>query len=952
MPDHSLDSRHPQSTAKAKRHWSFWAAILVAALIVIWLLARGLTGSKKKPAATPAIPVAAAPVKLGDIDIYLDALGTVTPVYTVTVASRVVGELTEIHYKEGQIVKKNDLLAVIDPRPYRAALVQAQGQLQRDEALLKNARLDLTRYENSFKEHAIPQQQLATQQALVEQDEGGRQTRPGQSGRGQVNVDYTRIVAPIDGRVGLRAVDPGNIVPANGTTGLLTITQLQPITVIFTLAEDDLSDVTEQMATGRTLAVKALDRSKQRQLADGTLITVDNQVNTTTGTVRARATFPNTHNELFPNQFVNARLLVKTLTHVNLVPQAAIQRNNDVAFVYVIQEGGTVKSQNVTILASEGEVSAVTDVQPNDQVVTDGLRQTSVRFQSHRARAGRARRRGRAARLREPRQRRSQGRQIPAGRRRGESDRMNPSRPFILRPIATSLLMAAVLLIGIIGFRQLPIAALPEVDYPTMQVMTFYPGASADVVASAITAPLERQLGEVPGLSQMLSSSSDGASVITLQFNLSLNIDIAEQDVQEAINAAQNYLPSQLPMPPVYSKVNPADAPILTLALTSDSMPLSQVEDYTDTRLAEKISQLPGVGAVTISGGQKPAVRVQVNPTQLSSYGLNLEDVRSALTAASLDTAKGSFDGPSQSYQIGANDQITTSADYRKLVLAYRNGAPVMLTDVAKVVDGIENIEQSAWMNKVPGGDREHPAPARREHHRRGRQDQGAAAQAARDHSAGHQDRRAHRPHHHGARLGGGRGIRAGAVHRTRGHGDLRLPAHLRRHHHSQHRGAVVAGGHLRRHVRARLQPQQSDSDGAHHFYGVRGGRCHRHDREHHPLCRAGRAAAQSGAEGRGTDRLHHHVAHRLVDRGADSALVHGRHHRPPVPRVRGDVERDHPHFRRRLPDPHPHAVRAAAAAYGGRAAGPFLIGCRSGYSRASSISMSAPSIGYWNIAH
>jgi multidrug efflux pump len=279
---------------------------------------------------------------------------------------------------------------------------------------------------------------------------------------------------------------------------------------------------------------------------------------------------------------------------------------------------------------------------------------------------------------------------------------MNPSRPFIQRPIATSLLMAAILLIGIIGFRELPIAALPEVDYPTMQVMTFYPGASPDVVASAVTAPLERQLGEVPGLNQMLSSSSEGASVITLQFNLSLDIDVAEQDVQEAINAAQNFLPAQLPMPPVYSKVNPADAPILTLALTSKSIPLAQVEDYTDTRLAEKISQLPGVGAVTISGGQKPAVRIQVNPTQLASYGLNLEDVRAALVAASVDAAKGSFDGPQQSYQIGANDQITTSADYRKLVLTYRNGSPIMLTDVAKVVDGVENSEESAWMNNVP----------------------------------------------------------------------------------------------------------------------------------------------------------------------------------------------------------------------------------------------------------
>jgi multidrug efflux pump len=279
---------------------------------------------------------------------------------------------------------------------------------------------------------------------------------------------------------------------------------------------------------------------------------------------------------------------------------------------------------------------------------------------------------------------------------------MNPSRPFIERPIATSLLMAAVLLIGIIGFRQLPIAALPEVDYPTMQVLTFYPGANADVVATAITAPLERQLGQVPGLNQMLSSSSDGASVITLQFNLALSIDVAEQDVQEAINAAQSYLPAQLPMPPVYNKVNPADAPILTLALTSDSIPLAQVEDYADTRLAEKISQLPGVGAVTISGGQKPAVRIQINPVQLAHYGLQMEDVRSAMTAASLDTAKGSFDGPAQSFQIGANDQLVSSEDYRQLVLGFYAGNPIMLKDVAKIVDGVENNDQAAWMNKVP----------------------------------------------------------------------------------------------------------------------------------------------------------------------------------------------------------------------------------------------------------
>jgi multidrug efflux pump len=276
------------------------------------------------------------------------------------------------------------------------------------------------------------------------------------------------------------------------------------------------------------------------------------------------------------------------------------------------------------------------------------------------------------------------------------------SRPFILRPVTTSLLMAAILLAGAVAYRQLPVSALPEVDYPIIQVLTFYPGASPDVMASAVTAPLERQFGQVPGLNQMTSTSSDGSSSITLQFSLDLNIDVAEQEVQEAINAAQTYLPIYLPSPPVYSKSNPADAPILTLALTSKSIPLTKVEDLADTRVAQKISQLPGVGLVSISGGQKPAVRVQTNPTALASYGIDLETVRSTLQATSIDQPKGSFDGPQQSYQIGANDQLLTAADYRSVVVAYRNGAPVRLSDVARVVDGAESVKQAAWMNDVP----------------------------------------------------------------------------------------------------------------------------------------------------------------------------------------------------------------------------------------------------------
>ena len=279
---------------------------------------------------------------------------------------------------------------------------------------------------------------------------------------------------------------------------------------------------------------------------------------------------------------------------------------------------------------------------------------------------------------------------------------MNPSRPFILRPVATSLFMAAILLAGAVAYRQLPVSALPEVDYPTIQVATFYPGASPDVMASSVTAPLERQFGQMPGLKQMTSTSSFGSSVITLQFDLALNIDIAEQEVQAAVNASGTFLPRDLPNPPVYSKVNPADAPVLTLALTSKELPLSQVQSLADTRLAPKISQLPGVGLVSISGGQKPAVRVQANPTALAAYGIGLSQLQTAIANANANQAKGTFDGPRQAYTIGANDQLTSGDAYRPLVVAYRDGGPVRLSDVAQVIDSVEDQRQAAWMNRTP----------------------------------------------------------------------------------------------------------------------------------------------------------------------------------------------------------------------------------------------------------
>ena len=279
---------------------------------------------------------------------------------------------------------------------------------------------------------------------------------------------------------------------------------------------------------------------------------------------------------------------------------------------------------------------------------------------------------------------------------------MNPSRPFILRPVATTLLMVGVILVGLVAYRQLPVSALPQVDYPTIQVQTFYPGASPEVMASSVTAPLERDFGQIPGLLQMTSTSSFGSSVVTLQFNLDLSIDVAEQEVQAEINAASNLLPQGLPNPPIYSKVNPADAPILTLAITSPTLPLVKVEDLADTTLAQKISQLSGVGLVSISGGQRPAVRIQANPTALASYGLSLEDLRTSLANANIDQAKGTFEGKHQAYTIGANDQLLSSEGYRSIIVAYRNGAPVRLSDVATAIDSAENVRQAAWANKQP----------------------------------------------------------------------------------------------------------------------------------------------------------------------------------------------------------------------------------------------------------
>jgi hypothetical protein len=547
--------------------------------------------------------------------------------------------------------------------------------------VLAQAKMDLERYSAAWARNAIAKQLLDDQEKLVLQTEGTVKTDQGAVQYDQVQLDYCHITAPFTGRVGLRLVDPGNVVQSAGTVTLVVITQIEPVTVVFTIPEDSIARVAGRLRQGAKLAVDAFDRTAQRRIASGFMLTIDNEIDTTTGTVKGRAQFDNKDDALFPNQFVNTRLLVDTLHGATLIPASAIQQNGATSFVYVIQN----------------DVAHTRSLKPRAARRRRSCRSTGSRPATSSPTAAST---SCATTPRSP----SRGPLRPPRARTPPPDEpaMSPSRPFILRPVATALLMAALLLAGTVAYTRLPVSALPEVDYPTIQVRTFYPGASPIVMATTVTAPLERQFGELQGLSQMTSSSSGGASVVVLQFNLSMSIDVAEQEVQAAINAAQSLLPSVLPAPPVYSKTNPADAPVLTLAVTSSSIPLPKVEDLVDTRLAPKIAQLSGVGLVTISGGRKPAVRIQAKPKALSSYGIDLEDLRTALTQTSINAAKGNFDGPRQSYQIDANDQLVTADDYRHVVVAYRNGAPVMLTDVATIVDGVENNNLAAWMNQDP----------------------------------------------------------------------------------------------------------------------------------------------------------------------------------------------------------------------------------------------------------
>ena len=654
------------------------------------------------------VPVQVAAAAERPMPIFLTALGTVTPYMSVTVKARVSGQLEPVKFTEGQQVKQGETIMVIDPSPYKAALDQAKGTLAHDQALLNDAQAQYRRYKALYDAGVVSKESMQSYEATQGQYQGAIESDKAAIETAQLQLDWCTIQSPISGKIGLRLVDPGNIIAA-GTTNLVIINQIQPIAVYFTVPEDRLPQILHKMAAEKRLPVEAYDQSDTQKLGTGYLLTTDNQIDTTTGTGKLKAVFDNADSALFPNQFVNIHLVLEERPNALVVPSAALQSGLQGSFVWVVdtdpvKKTSVAKMQQVKIALAEGQLTILdSGLQPGQQVVVDGadrLRPGQPVIASAAKQKG-----GQGA---------GQAVGQPSGQASGQTARqrqsaqegaavsLSPSRPFILRPVATSLLMAAILLAGFIGYLQLPVSALPEVDYPIIQVLTFYPGAGPEVMASSVTAPLERQFGQMPGLKQMTSESSGGGSVITLEFNLDENIDVAEQEVQAAINAGNSFLPADLPNPPIYSKVNPADAPIMTLALTSNSLPLDKIEDAADTNLAQKISQVTGVGLVSIAGGQKPSVRIQANPTQLAAYDLSLEDLRTALAAANVDQAKGTLNGNRQSYTIGANDQLLSSGDYKPVIIAYRNGAAVRASDVATIVDAAENNQQAAWMDRQP----------------------------------------------------------------------------------------------------------------------------------------------------------------------------------------------------------------------------------------------------------
>ena len=666
-----------------RRGWTKLALTAFAvALVTGGIVLYSRRDRDQPPAApAPAVPVVTAQVQQQDEPIVLSGIGTVEALNTASIQSQVTGVLEEVDFTEGQTVKKGDVLAKIDPRLYQAALTQAQGQLARDTALHGQAQSDLARYEALGREDSIALQQVADQKFLVAQYAADMVTDQGLINSDQTNLDYTTLRAPFDGVTGILQIQIGNLIQPTNTTGIVVLTQVQPISVVFILPNADIASVQEAMARG-TVQATVYDQSGKKQLDVGTLLAVNNQAAATSGTVQLKAIFPNQQRQLWPGTFVNVDLTTSVVPNALTIPTNALQQNDKGQFVYVVGADKRVAVRPVEVAQRLHAVALISKgLQAGETVVVQG---------QYRLTPGTLVVCDGAIRGAEP-----VDRQL-------RDAALNLSSGFITRPIATALLMVAVVALGIVSYRLLPVAALPNIDTPTIQVTAQMPGADPQTMASSVATQLERQFGQIPGFTQMTSSSGTGFTEITLQFDRSRTVNSAAEDVQAAINATQAQLPISLLTSPIYRKTNPADTPILLVSMTSDVLPIMTVSDYAYSILAQKVSQVAGVGLVTVGGNLSPAIRIQLNPAQLAAMNLDFETVRPALANLTVVQPTGLLYGGQQAVALQTNDQLMTAQGYDDAIVAYRNGAPIRIRDIGRAIKAPVDTTLGGWLNGKP----------------------------------------------------------------------------------------------------------------------------------------------------------------------------------------------------------------------------------------------------------
>ncbi len=644
-------------------------------------------GKRARPAAaslpaSAAIPVVAATVTGRNVPIYLRGIGTVIAYNTDVVRSQIQGQIVQIAFTEGQTVKAGDLLAQIDPRPYEAQIEQFTANRDRDRAQLTNAEANLSRYTQlGDKGYATPQL-IETQKAQVAQLQAAVKSDQAQIDEAKVQLSYTRLTSPIPGVTGVRQIDVGNVIHPTDPNGLVVVTQVEPISLLFTLPEADLPEIQQQLTKG-PLKVVAYSQDDKIKLDEGELLLINNEIIQTTGTLQLKATFPNRDHRLWPGQLINARLLLDTRKDALTVAGSAVQQGPNGAYVYVVKPNQTAELRPVHVAQiSDGQALIDQGLKSGDVVVIDGqyrLKEGSQVQELH----GKAAREATCKALCRTRCHEF----LRALHLTADRNRPADGRPAAVRPCGLSPASGR----GV-AQRQLP-------DHSDLAQL---PGADPQTIASSVATPLEQQLSQIPGVTQLTSSSALGVAQLTVQFELSRTVDSAAVDVLSAINAASPYLPPNIPYPPTIRKVNPAETPIMLIALSSDTLPMTTVDAYAENILLPKISQVPGVGLVGIGGQQKPAIRVQVNPQALADRGIGLEDVRSVIAGANVDLPKGTLNSPRVTYTLNTNDQLLKPAAYDDLIIAYRNGSPVRIRDIGTAIEGPENNLLAGWYGKQP----------------------------------------------------------------------------------------------------------------------------------------------------------------------------------------------------------------------------------------------------------